>query len=143
VLADWDRKTKKGKFNAIFAVSNIPVLKKYYNLLKNKKKPDFKIATICTYQANQDESEDTFDLNFSLEPEIFDTPQSKYSREFLEDCIKDYNKTFATNFSTDKFYNYYKDLQKRIKSKEVDLVLVVNMFLTGFDSKYINTLFID
>lgn len=143
VLADWDRKTKKGKFNAIFAVSNIPVLKKYYNLLKNKKKPDFKIATIFTFQANEDESEDTFDLNFSLEPETFDTPQSKYSREFLEDCIKDYNKTFATNFSTDKFYNYYKDLQKRIKSKEVDLVLVVNMFLTGFDSKYINTLFID
>lgn len=139
VLADWKRKTKQGKFNAIFAVSSVEVLKKYYTLLKDKKSEDFKIATIFTYQANEDESSDILDVDVFGEGSTV----NQHSREFLEECIKDYNKEFSTNFSTDRFYDYYKDLQKRIKSKEVDLVLVVNMFLTGFDSPLLNTLYVD
>jgi len=140
ILQDWKRKTKMGKFNALFAVTSIEVLKKYYTLFKNKKPEDFKIATIFTYQANEDESGDMLDVDvFAGEG----TPGNKHSRDFLEDCIKDYNKTYSTNFSTDRFYDYYRDLQKRIKDKQVDLVLVVNMFLTGFDSPRLNTLFVD
>jgi len=140
VLADWKRKTKNGKFNALFAVSSIEILKKYYTLLKSKKAEDFKIATIFTYYINEDESSDMLDVDvFAGEG----TAGNKHSRDFLEDCIKDYNKTFSTNFSTDRFYDYYKNLQQRIKDKQVDLVLVVNMFLTGFDSPRLNTLYVD
>src|SRR3989338_8041831 len=140
ILADWKRKTKQGKFNALFAVSSIEVLKKYYKLLKDKKAEDFSIATIFTYKANEDESSDILDVD------VFDDEGAvvnQHSRDYLEDCIKDYNKRYSTNFSTDRFYDYYRDLQKRIKNKEVDIVLVVNMFLTGFDSKWLNTLYVD
>ena len=140
VLADWKRKTKQGKFNAIFAVPSIEVLKKYYTLFKSKKADDFKIATIFTYQANEDESNDMLDVDIFAQEE---SAINQHSRDFLEECIKDYNKLFATNYSTDRFYDYYKNLQERIKNKEVDLVLVVNMFLTGFDSKRLNTLYVD
>jgi type I restriction enzyme R subunit len=140
VLADWKRKTKNGKFNALFAVTSIEVLKKYYTLFKEKKADDFKIATIFTYQANEDESSDMLDVDVFADS---GDPINKHSRDFLEDCIRDYNEEYDTNFSTDRFYDYYKDLQKRIKTKQVDLVLVVNMFLTGFDSTRLNTLFVD
>jgi type I restriction enzyme R subunit len=140
VLEDWKRKTKKGKFNALFAVSSVAVLKRYYKLFKKKKPKDFKIATIFTYQANEDESSDMLDVDvFAGEG----TPGNKHSRDFLESCIKDYNKDQDTNYSTDRFYDYYKNLQERVKKKEVDLVLVVNMFLTGFDSERTNTLYVD
>jgi len=140
ILADWKRKTKKGKFNALFATSNIEVLKKYYTLFKKKKPADFKIATIFTFHANEDESPDILDVDvFAGEG----TVGNQHSRDFLEDCIKDYNKMHSTNFSTERFYDYYRDLQKRIKLKGVDLVLVVNMFLTGFDSPRLNTLYVD
>jgi type I restriction enzyme R subunit len=140
ILHDWKRKTKNGKFNALFATPSIEVLKKYYNLFKAKKPEDFKIATIFTYQANEDESSDMLDTDVFADT---DTPVNEHSRDFLERCIKDYNDEFGTNFSTDTFYDYYKNLQKRIKDKEVDLVLVVNMFLTGFDSPRLNTLYVD
>ncbi len=140
VLADWKRKTKNGKFNAVFAVTSVEVLKRYYTLIKARKDADFKVATIFTYQANEDESSDMLDVDvFGIEGTIV----NQHSRDFLEQCIADYNETFATNYSTDRFYDYYKDLQKRIKSKQVDLVLVVNMFLTGFDSPLLNTLYVD
>jgi len=140
ILMDWKRKTKHGKFNALFAVSSIDVLKKYYRLLKDKKSDDFSIATIFTYKANEDESSDILDVDvFGNEGAVI----NQHSRDFLENCIEDYNKRYTTNFSTDRFYDYYRDLQKRIKSKEVDLVLVVNMFLTGFDSPRLNTLYVD
>lgn len=140
VLVDWKRKTKKGKFNAIFAVSSVEVLKKYYQLLMKKKSKGFKVATIFTYQINEDESSDLLDVDiFSGNSKR----ENKHSREFLDDCIKEYNKEFATNFSTDRFYDYYRDVQKRVKTGEVDLLLVVNMFLTGFDSKLLNTLYLD
>jgi len=140
VLADWKRKTKQGKFNALFAVSSIEVLKKYYKLLKDKKAEDFSVATIFTYQANEDESSDMLDVDVFGDEGV---TINQHTRDFLEDCIKDYNKQYSTNFSTDRFYDYYRDLQKRIKNKEVDLVLVVNMFLTGFDSPRLNTLYVD
>jgi len=149
VLADWKRKTKDGKFNALFAVSSIEVLRKYYTLLMKKKKDDFKIATIFTYQANEDESSDLLDSDIFTDKE---DQINKHSRDFLEDCIKEYNKTFSTNFSTDRFYDYYKDVQERFKDKKgvlvkegkrIDLLIVVNMLLTGFDSPILNTLYVD
>ena len=140
ILLDWKRKTKQGKFNAFFAVSSVEVLKKYYKLLKEKKGENFSLATIFTYQANEDEGSDILDVDiFAGEGKTV----NQHSRDFLEDCIKDYNQQYSTNFSTDRFYDYYRDLQKRIKNKEVDLVLVVNMFLTGFDSPRLNTLYVD
>jgi len=140
VLADWKRKTKQGKFNALFAVSNIDVLKRYYKLLMEKKPENLSVATIFTYQANEDESNDLLDVDvFGAEGATV----NQHSRDFLESCIKDYNERYSSNFSTDRFYDYYRDLQKRIKNKEVDLVLVVNMFLTGFDSARLNTLYVD
>jgi len=139
VLADWKRKTKSGKFNALFAVSNINVLKRYYALLRERKSEDFKIATIFTYQANEDEGGDMLDVDPLAEGAVINV----HSRDFLENCIKEYNTEYSTNFSTDRFYDYYRDLQKRIKDKQVDLVLVVNMFLTGFDSPRLNTLYVD
>lgn len=140
VLTDWKRKTKNGKFNAIFATSNIDVLKKYYKLFKERKPEELKLATIFTYQANEDESSDMLDIDIFAQE---NSPVNQLTREFLDDCIKDYNNTYGTNYSTDRFYDYYRDLQGRVKNKEVDLVLVVNMFLTGFDSNRLNTLFVD
>lgn len=144
LLSDWKKKTKNGKFNAMFAVSSVDLLKKYYVLLNKYKPADFKIATIFTYQANEEVETNSEEEN----PEKFnntgsETPEVKYSREFLDNCIKEYNENFNTNFNTESFYKYYKDLQDRIKNKEIDLVLVVNMFLTGFDSKLTNTLYLD
>ncbi len=140
ILADWKRKTKNGKFNAFFAVSSIDVLKKYYKLLKDKKRDDFTVATIFTFKANEEDSSDMLDVDIFGEE---GAPINQHSRDFLEECIKDYNKFYSTNFSTDRFYDYYRGLQKRVKNKEVDLVLVVNMFLTGFDSPRLNTLYVD
>lgn len=140
VLVDWRRKTKGGKFNALFATPNIEVLKKYYTLFKKKKPQDFSVATIFTYQANENESSDILDFDVMAETSA---PVNEHSRDFLERCIKDYNEQFGTNFTTDTFYDYYKNLQKRVKDKGVDLVLVVNMFLTGFDSPRLNTLYVD
>jgi type I restriction enzyme R subunit len=141
VLQDWKRKTKNGKFNALFAVPSIEVLKKYYTLIKAKGGDDIKIATIFTYHANEADDENNDLDNDPLDKE--NSPVNQHSRDFLEECIKDYNALYSTNYSTDKFYDYYKDLQKRIKNKQVDLVLVVNMFLTGFDAARLNTLYVD
>lgn len=140
VLADWKRKTKNGRFNALFATPSIDVLKKYYRLFKEKKPEGLRIATIFTYQANEDESSDMLDVDiFAGEGTI----GNQHSRDFLEECITDYNAVYGTNYSTERFYDYYRNLQTRIKNKEVDLVLVVNMFLTGFDSPRLNTLYVD
>ncbi len=140
ILSDWKTKTKSGKFNAIFATASVDVLKKYYTLFKSNKPKNFKIATIFTYKANEEESTDM------LEEDVFadnDDKINEHSRDFLESCIKDYNADFGTNYSTDNFYAYHKDVQEKVKTKQVDLVVVVNMMLTGFDSKYLNTLYVD
>jgi type I restriction enzyme R subunit len=149
VLADWNRKTKKGKFNAVMAVSSVDVLQKYYTLFKEKKPEGFNVATIFTYKANEDDRSDLLDGDVFLDD---DAPISNHSRDFLESCMDDYNKDFGTNFSTNTFEDYYKDVQKRVKDKKrtlrvegkrVDLMLVVNMMLTGFDADTLNTLYVD
>lgn len=134
-------KTRLTGFNSIFAVASIPFVKLYYSELQRQNKllpPDkrLKIVTIFSYSPNvdtEDESpEDTDGLDQS-------------SRDFLEKCIADYNAMFGTSYDTsaDKFQNYYKDLSLRMKNREVDLLIVVNMFLTGFDATTLNTLWVD
>ena len=124
IIANHDRKTYNREFNAIFAVNSIEVLTKYYEIFK-KRNHDLKIATIFSYDPNEDIKED------------------EHSRDKLERYIADYNKMFGTNFSTDTFDQYYVDVSKRVKDKKIDILLVVNMFLTGFDSKLLNTLYVD
>ena len=130
-------------FNSIFAVSSIPVAMKYYNEFKRQLEEMHKklnIATIFSFSANEDDPED------GLLEEGFDTDSlDQSSRDFLESAIADYNKTFSTNFDTssDKFQNYYKDLSMKMKNREIDLLIVVNMFLTGFDATTLNTLWVD
>ena len=131
-------------FNAMFAVSSVDAAKCYYDelnkLQKGSDKP-LKIATIFSYAANEEQSAigDIADENF--EPLAMDLS----AKEFLTKAINDYNAMFGTNYSVDskEFQNYYRDLAKRVKNKEVDLVIVVGMFLTGFDAPALNTLFVD
>lgn len=127
-------------FNSIFAVSSIEVAKKYYNEFKSRDL-GLKIATIFSFGANEEENEDGI-----LPDEDFDTSGlDKTSRDFLDIAIDDYNKHFGTSYDTsaDKFENYYKDLSQRMKNREIDLLIVVNMFLTGFDATTLNTLWVD
>ena len=134
---------RKFGFNAIFAVSSIDVAKLYYSEVKKQaaeKGRNLKIATIYSFSANEDDPES------GLPDESFDVDSLDVSsRDFLEAAIQDYNQHFKTNFDTssDKFENYYKDLSKRVKDREVDLMIVVNMFLTGFDATTLNTLWVD
>ena len=154
MLDHFDQKTKrssfyslKGKrlagFNSILAVSSIPVAKKYYAELKRQlaeSERKLSIATIFSYNANEADPEDV------LADEDFDTNGlDQPSRDFLESAISDYNADFNTNYDTssDKFQNYYKDLSQRMKKREVDILIVVNMFLTGFDATTLNTLWVD
>ncbi|HHX75442.1 MAG TPA: type I restriction endonuclease subunit R, partial [Firmicutes bacterium] len=130
-------------FNSIFATSSIPMAIKYYNEFKKQiteKNRDLIIATIFSFSANEEEPDGLLpEEDFSME----NLDQS--SRDFLEAAIRDYNATFSTNFNTsaDKFQNYYKDLSLRVKNRQVDILIVVNMFLTGFDATTLNTLWVD
>lgn len=127
-------------FNSIFAVSSIEAAKKYYNEFKSRKS-GLKIATIFSLGANEEEYEDGI-----LPDEDFDTDGlDQSSRDFLEMAIGDYNRYFGTSYdtSTDKFRNYYKDISQRMKNREIDLLIVVHMFLTGFDATTLNTLWVD
>ena len=130
-------------FNSIFAVSSIPACMKYYNEFKRQLEEMHKsmnIATIFSFSANENDPED------GLLEEGFDTDSlDQSSRDFLESAIADYNKAFSTNFDTssDKFQNYYKDLSMKMKNREIDILIVVNMFLTGFDATTLNTLWVD
>lgn len=134
---------KKG-FNAMFAVSSVDAAKCYYDelnkLQKGSEKP-LKIATIFSYAANEGQSAigDIADENF--EPSAMDLS----AKEFLTKAINDYNAMFRTSYGVDskEFQNYYRDLAKRVKGREIDLVIVVGMFLTGFDAPTMNTLFVD
>ena len=153
-LEHFDQKTKRNSFyslkgqrvagfNSIFAVSSIPMAMKYYTEFKRQlaeQKRELTIATIYSYTANEEDPED------GLLEEGFETAQlDQSSRDFLDAAIQDYNQTFHTNFDTssDGFHNYYKDLSMRVKNREVDLLIVVNMFLTGFDATTLNTLWVD
>ncbi len=124
IIANHNRKTYNKEFNAILAVSSVEVLKKYYDIFKSKDH-DLKIATIFSYDDNEEIQGD------------------KHSRDKLDEYIDDYNGLFGTNFSTDSFNQYYVDVAKRSKDKQIDILLVVNMFLTGFDNKFLNTLYVD
>ncbi|NCP61845.1 MAG: type I restriction endonuclease subunit R [Alphaproteobacteria bacterium] len=127
-------------FNSIFAVSSIEVAKKYYTEFKSRDS-GLKIATIFSFGANEEDDEDGI-----LPDEDFDTGNlDQSSRDFLDMAIGDYNKHFGTSYNTgaDKFENYYKDLSQRMKNREIDLLIVVNMFLTGFDATTLNTLWVD
>ena len=133
-------------FNAMFAVASIPMAKAYYNEFKKQQSvlPEakrLKIATIYSYAANEEE----IDGILAEENPESTTNLDQQSKDFLEGAIKDYNKMFGTNYDTssDKFQNYYKDLSLRMKNRQVDLLIVVNMFLTGFDATTLNTLFVD
>ena len=154
ILDHFDQKTKRSSFytlkgqrvagfNSILAVSSIPMAMKYYAEFKRQleeRKRKLTIATIFSYGANEDAPED------SLGDESFNTEDlDQTSRDFLDGAIKDYNVVFHTNFDTSsaKFYNFYKDLSLRMKKREVDLLIVVNMFLTGFDATTLNTLWVD
>ncbi len=156
ILAHHGRKTYNREFTAIFCVSSVETLIKYYEIFKAKKaegKHDMRVATIFTFAANEDDKDADGLIGESDIAE--DAPINKHSRDILEMCIADYNAMYNTKFSTkdsQSFYNYYKDIAKRIKEREkdtfqdkdrVDILLVVNMFLTGFDAKKMNTLYVD
>ncbi len=132
-------------FNSIFAVASVPMAKLYYAEFKKQMAADptkkLKIATIFSYGANEEESDGILDEENPEDTSALDKP----SRDFLEEAIRDYNEMFHTNYDTsgDKFQNYYKDVSLRMKNKELDLLIVVNMFLTGFDATTLNTLWVD
>ena len=150
IVANHNRKTHGREFTAIFCVSGKQAksggfpLKDYYELFKKKKEAgehSLKVATIFSYQANEDDA-DADGMDGDVIPD--DTkPINKHSRDFLDDCMSDYNEMFGTNYSSDNFYGYYKDVGKRVKARQVDILLVVNMFLTGFDSPPLNTIYVD
>ena len=152
ILANHNRKTHSREFTALFCVSSIETLIKYYDILQKKKldnKHDLKIATIFSYVSNEDDLDANGfipeELSVAEEPRVLYGLQ-KHSREKLDEYIEDYNKMFGTAFSTKdsvSFYNYYNDISKKVKNREIDILLVVNMFLTGFDSKHLNTLYVD
>ncbi len=152
----FDQKTKRNSFytlkerrlagfNSIFAVSSIDMAKLYYTEFQKQLKDlpsdqQLKVATIFSYAANEEEPDWTIDEN-SEDTVGLDAS----SRDFLENSINDYNKIFGTSYDTssDKFQNYYKDVSQRVKDREIDVLIVVNMFLTGFDATTLNTLWID
>ncbi|PIZ74391.1 DEAD/DEAH box helicase, partial [Candidatus Peregrinibacteria bacterium CG_4_10_14_0_2_um_filter_43_11] len=152
----FDQKTKRNSFyklkdrrlagfNSIFAVASIDTAKKYYAEFKKQladvpSDKKLKVATIFSFGVNEEEIDGVIDEN-SEDTSGLD----KSSRDFLESAIQDYNKMFGTSYDTssDKFQNYYKDVSERVKNREVDILLVVNMFLTGFDATTLNTLWVD
>ena len=149
VLDNFKQKTHRfnagnNGFNAMFAVSSVDAAKIYYETFKRLQsavKNPLKIATIFSFAANeeQDAIGDIADESFEVEA------MNSTAKEFLKSAIDDYNNYFATNYDVDgkSFQNYYRDLAKRVKNKEVDLLIVVGMFLTGFDAPTLNTLFVD
>ncbi|MCG3704338.1 type I restriction endonuclease subunit R [Aliarcobacter butzleri] len=147
ILANHGRKTHAKEFTAMMCVSGVDMLIKYYEAFKSRNH-NLKIATIFSYGANEDDKDATgiIDLEESEGAFIDEEHINKHSREKLDEFIEDYNKMFGCKYSTkdsQSFYNYYNDISKRVKQKEIDILLVVNMFLTGFDSKTLNTLYVD
>ncbi len=143
-------KTHQKNFTAMLCVSSIDALKIYYQAFKEKKEEglhNLTIATIFSYEANQENEEVDGETNLGLG--LAAEPEPTYhanNREALDAYLEDYNKEFKTKYSTKSsqdFYNYYNEVAKRVKDKQIDLLLVVNMFFTGFDSKPLNTLYVD
>ncbi|HBC39743.1 DEAD/DEAH box helicase [Candidatus Shapirobacteria bacterium RIFOXYD1_FULL_38_32] len=152
----FDQKTKRNSyykikdrrlagFNSIFAVSSIDVAKKYYAEFKKQladlpSDKQLKVATIYSFGVNDEDADGMIDEN-SEDTSGLDVS----SRDFLDSAIADYNRMFGTSYDTssDKFQNYYKDVSERVKNREIDILIVVNMFLTGFDATTLNTLWVD
>ena len=149
ILKNFKLKTHRNQggqkgFNAMFAVNSVEAAKLYYEELNNLQKDDekkLKIATIFSYAANEEQNAVGDIQDESFEPSAMDSS----AKEFLAKAINDYNAMFRTSFGVDskEFQNYYRDLAKRVKSQDIDLVIVVGMFLTGFDAPTLNTLFVD
>lgn len=139
------QKQRVSGFNSIFAVSSVPMAKLYYDEFRRQIKADptknLKIAVIYSYGANEEEADGILDEENPEDTSALD----QTARDFLDSAILDYNQMFHTNYDTssDKFQNYYKDISLRMKNKELDLLIVVNMFLTGFDATTLNTLWVD
>ena len=148
IIANHGRKTHARAFTAMFCVSGVPVLIKYYDLFKARKDAglhDLKIAAIFSFAANE-EDKNADGIIGEDELDIDNARVDQHSRDILESYIADYNKMFGTKFSTkdnQSYYNYYNDIAKKVKERKIDILLVVNMFLTGFDSKTLNTLYVD
>jgi type I restriction enzyme R subunit len=147
ILANHKNKTKHPDFTAMFCVSNVKTLIAYYEIFKELqaevKKP-LRIATIFSYAANEEDP--SANGIIAEENPMIEGPVNQYSRDKLDVFIQDYNGMFKTSYSTNdsqSFYNYYQDISKRVKNGEIDILLVVNMFLTGFDSPRLNTLYVD
>ena len=160
IIRYHDLKTHRRDYTAIFAVNSIENLIRYYELFKKKKEAgehNLRIATIFSYTANEEDEEATGQLpdNVSMAAEAKLEYKTSHSRDKLEGFIADYNAMYNTSFSTkdgQQYENYFKDISKRIKDREkggfnendrVDILLVVNMFLTGFDAKKVNTMYVD
>jgi len=159
ILTNHNRKTHNKEFTAMFCVSGIETLIKYYDIFQKKKdegKHNLKIATIFSYAANEEDADANGfipeeELLLAAEPRVgygLETQRiaSQHSREKLDEYIEHYNKMFETKFSTkdsESFYNYYNDISKKVKERKIDILLVVNMYLTGFDSPPLNTLYVD
>ena len=149
LLKHFRQKTHRTKgsnsgFNAMFAVSSVDAAKCYYEELTHQQKDSdkpLKIATIFSFAANEEQNAIGEIVDETFEPSAMD----QSAKEFLTKAIADYNALFKTSYGVDskEFQNYYRDLAKRVKSKEVDLLIVVGMFLTGFDAPTLNTLFVD
>jgi len=152
IIANHNRKTHSREFTAMFCVSSIPALIRYYELLYRKKmlgEHDLKIATIFSYIANEDDVDANGfipeEISVAAEPEIA-YATNPHTREKLDEFIGHYNQMFGSAFSTrdsQSFYNYYNDISKKVKERKIDILLVVNMYLTGFDSPSLNTLYVD
>jgi type I restriction enzyme R subunit len=152
ILQQHPIKTQNREFTAMFCISSVEMLIKYYDIfrkLKDNGKHNLKIATIFSYGANDSMITDVENFDEKDFNEVAEPPNdyaSLHKRDKLEEFIEDYNIQFSTNYSTRDsvlFYNYYKDIAKRVRSKEIDILFVVNMFLTGFDSKTLNTMYVD
>lgn len=171
IIDNHARKTHNRDFSAMFCVDSVKSLIKYYDLFKKLKhagRHNLNVATIFSYGVNEEDAdanglisylpkEGDFPLSMAAEPEkeFLTSPGNPHSREKLDEYIRDYNQVFGTSFSTQTtvdFYSYYNDISKKLKDRErkpentdnrIDILLVVNMFLTGFDAKKVNTLYVD
>ena len=152
IISNHNRKTHNRDFTAMFCVSSVETLIKYYDIFQRNKeegKHNLRIATIFSYATNEDDA----DANGFLPEEFSVVEESRalyglqaHSREKLDEFIGHYNAMFETKFSTkdsESFYNYYNDISKKVKERKIDILLVVNMFLTGFDSQTLNTMYVD
>ncbi len=148
IIANHSRKTHSKTFTGMFCVSNVEILTKYYDLFQAKKESgehNLRIATIFTYKANEEDPDANGLIDDSSD--LLDVSQlSTHSCDKLEQYINDYNAMFETSYTTkntESFYNYYNDISKKVREGKIDILLVVDMFLTGFDSKPLNTLYVD